>query len=126
MIARTSSPSGLLPQSQHIKQFKTNQEHWGKGTDDHILPLGISFFLSLLLEQVQLQNVEERRVALKCCKDEYHIHIYFPIPFCSQAVEQQNRVLKRLISSVSYMTPFNFKMVVTLFMVMLNFICRCD
>ena len=45
-ITMTSSASGPLPQSQHIKQqINTNKYNWGKGTDDHILPLGISFLL---------------------------------------------------------------------------------
>ena len=44
------------------------------------------------------------------------------ISYNSQAVEQNNRVLKRLVSSVSYMSPSNFKMVVTIFMAAQNFI----
>ena len=42
----------------------------------------------------------------------------------SQAVEQNNRVLKRLVSSVSYMTPGNFRMVLTIFMSASNFVRR--
>ena len=42
----------------------------------------------------------------------------------SQAIEQLNRVLKRLVSNVSYMTPSNFKMVVTLFMASKNYTWR--
>ena len=44
--------------------------------------------------------------------------------YSSQAIEQLNRVLKRLVSSVSYMTPANFKMVVTIFMASQNFLRR--
>ena len=42
--------------------------------------------------------------------------------YSSQAIEQLNRVLKRLVSSVSYMSPSNFKMVVTLFMASQNYL----
>ena len=44
--------------------------------------------------------------------------------YCSQAVEQNNWVLKRLVSSVSYMSPSNFKMVMTIFMAAQNFVRR--
>ena len=44
--------------------------------------------------------------------------------YSSQAIEQLNRVLKRLVSSVSYMTPSNFKMVVTIFMASQNYLRR--
>ena len=42
----------------------------------------------------------------------------------SQAVEQNNRVLKRLVSSVSYMTPKNFQMVITTFISASNYVRR--
>ena len=45
-----------------------------------------------------------------------------PSKYSSQAIEQLNRVLKRLVSSVSYMTPSNFKMAVTLFMASQNYL----
>ena len=44
--------------------------------------------------------------------------------FPTAGAEQNNRVLKRLVSSVSYMSPSNFKMVMTIFMAAQNFVRR--
>ena len=53
-------------------------------------------------------------------------YFFLITPVCSQAVEQNNRTLKRLVSSVSYMKPTNFKRVLTIFMSAQNFMRRID
>ena len=40
----------------------------------------------------------------------------------SQGPEQLNQILKRVVGSVSYMSPPNFKMVVTIFMAAHNYV----